>query len=261
MSVLAKIVERKRERLSLVKSGTALAELKSRIRDLQGPMNFSGAIKRNGSSLRLIAEVKKASPSKGLIRKDFDHKAISSIYREKNVDAISVLTEEDFFQGKLEFLADVKKIAGLPVLRKDFIFDEYQVYEARAHLADAILLIATMLETRQAEELMQLAHELGMAVLFEVHNLKELELALVVKAPIIGINNRDLETLAIDLNTTFELKKEIPPEKMTVSESGIRTRRDVLMLQNAGVDAMLVGTSFMEAGDIAQQIDELRGTA
>ena len=141
------------------------------------------SVKRDNSPIRLIAEIKKASPSKGLIRADFSHTAIASVYEAKKVDAISVLTEEDFFQGKLEFLEDVKKIVSCPVLRKDFIFDEYQIFEARARNADAILLIAAILELKQAEEYLHLAQELGLSVLFEVHDFAELETALRIQCP------------------------------------------------------------------------------
>ena len=259
MSVLAKIAEKKRERLAAAKRVTSAAELSSRIKELSMPLDFAAAIKGQGCPIRLIAEVKKASPSKGLIRPDFDHRAVAAVYKEKKVNAISVLTEEDFFQGSLEFLKDVKDIAGLPVLRKDFIFDEYQILEARANNADAILLIAAMLESRQAAEYMHMAAELGLSVLFEVHDHEELEMALKIDAPIIGINNRNLKTLQIDLNTTFILKKEIPQGKVIVSESGIRSRGDVLRLEEAGIDAMLIGTSLMESADIGRKIDELRG--
>ncbi len=171
------------------------------------PLRFSKALKRDNSPIRLIAEIKKASPSKGLIRADFSHTAIASVYEAKKVDAISVLTEEDFFQGKLEFLEDVKKIVSCPVLRKDFIFDEYQIFEARAKTADAILLIAAILELKQAEEYLHLAQELGLSVLFEVHDFAELEAALRIKASVIGINNRNLKTLAIDLKHNFRTEK------------------------------------------------------
>ena len=261
MSILRKIVEQKKERVSYAKSVTPLAELKSAIKNIPGPLNFSKAAKRDNSPIRLIAEIKKASPSKGLIRAEFSHTAIASIYEAKKVDAVSVLTEEDFFQGKLEFMEDVKKIVSCPVLRKDFIFDEYQIYEARAKTADAILLIAAILELKQAKEYLHLAQELGLSVLFEVHDFAELEIALRINAPVIGINNRNLKTLAIELNTTFELKKEIPGDRVVVSESGIKTRDDVLRLEEAGIDAMLVGTFLMEPGEIAKKIDVLRGIA
>jgi indole-3-glycerol phosphate synthase len=259
MSILQKIVERKKERVSYAKSATPPAELKSVIKNIPVPLNFSKAVRRDNSPIRLIAEIKKASPSKGLIRPDFSHTAIASVYEAKKVDAVSVLTEEDFFQGKLEFIAAVKAVLSCPVLRKDFIFDEYQIYEARASHADAVLLIAAILGLKQAEEYLHLAQELGLSVLFEVHDFAELEIALRISAPVIGINNRNLQTLAIDLNTTFELKKEIPQDRIVVSESGIKSREDVSRLEAAGIDAMLVGTSLMESRDIAAAIDVLRG--
>lgn len=218
--------------------------------------DFGSAIKRNGEKIKLIAELKKASPSKGLIRKDFDPIKICSIYDEKNVNAISVLTEEDFFQGHLSYIKTVKDIASKPILRKDFIFDEYQIYESRVNHADAILLIAAILEKNQAKEYLHLAEELGLHVLFEVHDEYDLEKALSIDADIIGINNRNLKTLKIDLTTTFRLKKDIPRGKTVVSESGIKDRNDVIKLQDAGVDAMLIGTSLMEAEDIGRKIDE-----
>lgn len=260
MSVLYKIVDIKKERLSQAKSRISVAGLRTVIKDVPPPLNFEQALKRQDGPIRLIAEVKKASPSKGLIRQDFDHKTIAAIYRENNVNAISVLTEEDFFQGRLEFLTEVKTISLLPVLRKDFIFDEYQIYEARANQADAILLIAAILDEKQAGEYLHITKELGMAVLFEVHDHRELEMALRINAPVIGINNRNLKTLQIDMNTTLELKKEIPADRIIVSESGIRRRDDVLALEQAGIDAMLIGTSLMESADIGRKIAELRGT-
>lgn len=259
MSILNKIVDRKKERTSVAKSRVSVTALKTAINNNPLPLDFKKALSRHEGPIRLIAEVKKASPSKGLIRQDFNHKAIAIAYKENKVNAISVLTEEDFFQGRLEFLADVKTISLLPVLRKDFIFDEYQIYEARANNADAILLIAAILDQQQAEEYLHMAEELGLGVLFEVHDHKELEMALGINAPVIGINNRNLKTLQIDMNTTLELKKEIPVGIIIVSESGIKTRDDVLRLEQAGIDAMLIGTSFMEATDIGKKIEELRG--
>jgi indole-3-glycerol phosphate synthase len=260
MSILNKIINQKKERLSYARAKTSIAHLKTVIKDIPLPLAFEQALKREEGQIRLIAEVKKASPSKGLIRQDFNHKAIAAAYKENKANAISVLTEEDFFQGRLEFLADVKTISLLPVLRKDFIFDEYQIYEARANQADAILLIAAILDEKQAEEYLHISKELGMAVLFEVHDHKELEMALRINASVVGINNRNLKTLQIDMNTTLEMKKEIPSDRLIVSESGIRTRDDVLRLEQAGIDAMLIGTSLMESADIGRKIEELRGT-
>jgi len=261
MGILDEIVSRKRQRLEDSKAATSLKELRRRIADIKKPRDFISAVKRSGDEkIKLIAEIKRASPSRGIIRKDFDHKSIAEVYEKKNaVGAVSVLTEEDFFQGNLSFLRDVKKVLSKPMLRKDFIFDEYQVYESRVFEADAILLIAAILDRKQAAEYMHLARELGLSVLFEVHNFRELETALSVDSEVIGINNRDLATLRVDINRTFELRKEIPPHKIMLSESGIRTREDVKRLEDAGVDAVLIGTSLMETGDIGGKIDELMG--
>lgn len=259
MSILEAIVTRKKERLVSAKMRASVAELKSIIRDIEAPRDFRRAIMRDGGALKIIAEIKKASPSRGLIRKSFDPGQIASVYETKKVDAVSVITEEDFFQGKLDFLPDVKKAVTVPVLRKDFIFDEYQIYEARANGSDALLLIAAILDQREAEEYLHLSHDLGMSVLFEIHNFSELEKALRINAPIIGINNRDLKTLLIDLNTSLQLKKEIPVDIIVVSESGINRREDVVKIEAAGIDAMLVGTCLMESPDIGGKIDQLRG--
>ncbi len=159
--------------------------------------------------------------------------------------------------GSLSFLAEIRKILTKPLLRKDFIFDEYQIYESRANEADAILLIAAILEKNQAAEYLHLSKELGLSVIFEVSNFKELEMALYIDSNIIGINNRDLKTLNIDINTTLELKKEIPSNKVIISESGIKTKDDVKRLDEAGIHAILVGTTFMEAEDIVIKIREL----
>lgn len=254
MGVLDEILRRKRER----KSALSLAELKSRIRDMEKPRDFRAALRRDSGRIKLIAEIKKASPSKGLIRKDFDPAGIARIYDDR-ADAISVLTEEDFFLGSLRSIGDVKAASGRPVLRKDFIFEEYQIYESRAAGADALLLIERILEPSQAGEYLHMAEDLGMSALLEVHDVKGLEKALRLDADIIGINNRNLDTLKTDIETTFELKKEMPRGKVVVSESGIETRKDVLRLEEAGIDALLIGTAFMESEDIGRKIDELFG--
>ncbi|MFZ5997217.1 MAG: indole-3-glycerol phosphate synthase TrpC [Nitrospirota bacterium] len=260
MNILATIVRKKAERVAYAKSRVPLRELKSMLKDAESTRNFRDAVKGEKGSIRLIAELKKASPSKGLIRKDFDPARIASIYESKPVNAISVLTEEDFFQGHLSSIEVVKKVSSKPALRKDFIFDDYQIFEARANGADAILLIAAILDTSQAQEYLHLAKELGLSVLFEVHDEEELEKALTIDADIIGINNRNLKTMQIDLATTLWLKRDIPSGKIVVSESGIKTRADVQRLVDASIDAMLIGTSLMESKDIGKKIDELMGT-
>lgn len=257
MSILDGIVEKKRERLKHVRSKKPLSEIRAIISGLDSPRDFKGAIKRD-KGIKLIAEIKKASPSKGIIRAEFDPAKIASLYEDKGVDAISVITEEDFFLGSIDYINIVKEKVSRPVLRKDFIFDEYQVYESRAYGADAILLIGAILDRVQAEEYLHMARELGLSVLFEIHSYDDLEKALRINADIIGINNRDLRTLQVDINRTFLLKKEIPSDKVTVSESGIKNRDDVLRLNIVGIDAILVGTSLMESEDIGKRIEELR---
>jgi indole-3-glycerol phosphate synthase len=258
MNILTKIVDRKKERLEEAKRSAPLDALKDRIRGMEQTRDFGEAIRRGpGDPIKLIAEIKKASPSKGLIRSDFDPVAIASIYESGAVEAISVLTEEDHFQGNLSYIAAVKQTTTKPVLRKDFIFDEYQVFEARAAGADAVLLIAAILSQVQAAELYYRAVKLGMSVLFEIHNEEDLETALYVDADIIGINNRDLKTLSIDLSTTLKLKKMLPDGKTVVSESGINTRQDALTLQENNIDAMLIGTAFMKTADISAKINEI----
>lgn len=256
MNVLKRLLDTKKQRLDQAKYALPLAEIKARIGSVEPARDFAGAIKSDGT-VRLIAELKKASPSRGLIRPDFEPVMIARIYEEHGANAISCLTEEDYFQGHLSFLPLVHKAVKLPILRKDFIFDPYQIYEARVNNADALLLIGAALEMNQARDYMHLAQELGMAVLYEVHNADELDQALAIDAPIIGINNRDLTTLKISLETTFRLKSQIPAGKTVVGESGIGTREDVLRLQSAQVDAMLVGTTLMKSKDIGAKMREL----
>jgi indole-3-glycerol phosphate synthase len=260
MGILSEIVKRTKERVKDRKSRVSLHDMKSMIGDSQNPMDFSASIKRRPDEpIKLIAEIKKASPSKGIIRKDFDHLSIARIYEKKAVSAVSVLTEEDYFHGNLLIIPAVRKVLTKPILRKDFICDAYQIYESRAHKADAILLIAAILDKNQSHEYLHLSGELGLHVIFEVHDLKELENAVFLNSKIIGINNRDLKTLRVDIQKTFDLAKEIPSGKIIISESGIRTREDVKRLEHEGIDAMLIGTALMEADNIEKKIDEFAG--
>lgn len=262
MDILTTIIGKKAERLAHSKSLVSLQELKCAVADAEKETrDFKTALSSGSGKIRLIAELKKASPSKGIIRPGFDPSAIAELYERKPVSALSVLTEEDFFQGSLSFLGTVRKATSKPLLRKDFIFDEYQIYESKANHADALLLIAAVLERTQAQEYLHLAGELGMGVLFEIHNEKDLEKALMIKADIIGINNRDLTTLKIDLSTTLRLKRDIPEDRIVVSESGIGNRDDVIKLMDIGIAAILVGTSLMAASNIGAKIDELMGNA
>jgi len=221
---------------------------------------FRAAVKRERQGpVKLIAEVKKASPSKGVIREDFDLSAIVSAYERSSAAAISVLTEGRFFAGRLEYLGEARRLTAKPILRKDFIFDEYQIYETRANHADAVLLIAAALERSQLSDLYALAGELSLDCLVEIRTLKELDTALYCGAAIIGINNRDLGTFDISLRTTFDFLKDIPDDRIVVSESGINTRADIEALEATRTDAVLVGTAIMKAPDISAVINELMG--
>ena len=260
MSILQKIINHKKEELEHRKSHTPFGDLRDRARDSETPRDFKAAIKRRRDEpIRLIAEIKRASPSKGVIREDFNLSEIVSVYDEKDVSAISVLTDEQFFSGRLDYLSTVRGMTGKPLLRKDFIIDEYQVFESRACGADAMLLIVVALDGSHLSDLLGLSNELGLDTLVEVHSHNDLETALRCNAEIIGINNRDLKTLGVDLKTTYELTKEIPEEKIIVSESGINSRKDIEAIESAGADAILVGTSIMQADDIGGRIDELMG--
>ena len=261
MSILHDILKYKQEEVQSAKSDVALSDLKARIKDMDPVRCFKTAIKREENQpVKLIAELKKASPSKGLIRKDFSLPQIIAIYEKKDVAAISVLTEKRYFDGSLSYLNQARKRTTKPLLRKDFIFDSYQVYESRANNADAILLIVAALDKSLLGDLYHLAKELTLECLVEVHNWKELDKALYMGAEIIGINNRDLNTLNISLDISLNLLKDIPDDRIVVSESGINTRADVELLQATKTDAILVGTTIMKAEDIGARIDELLGT-
>ncbi len=260
MSILKEILKYKKEELQTAKSLVPLEELKAGLKDIAQARPFKTSIKRGSDGdLKLIAELKKASPSNGRIRENFDVSGIISIYDKKNVSAISVLTEKKFFEGCLEYLGTARETTEKPLLRKDFIFDEYQVYESKANGADAILLITATLEKSQLSDLQGLAKELSLECLVEVRNLKELDTALYAGSDIIGINNRDLNTLKISLNTTLDLLKDIPDNIVVVSESGIHTREDVKAIESSRADAILVGTIIMKSRDIGEKIDEIMG--
>lgn len=267
--ILDRILEHKKAELRHKQSRSYLADLKAIIRDAPPPLGFAVALDatRTDVSPALIAEVKKASPSLGLLREEFaekfDHLAIARTYYEHGASAVSVLTDKDFFKGDLQYLADIKKALPIPALDKEFMVGEIQFYEARAHGADAVLLIVAALERRQLMDFFALAVELGMDVLFETHHERELDTVLewMPTARLIGINNRDLKTFTTDLNVTFRLAKRIPADKVIVSESGIRSRADVLQLAEAGIHAMLVGESLIKSDDIGKKVEELRGTS
>ncbi len=220
----------------------------------------SDKILKKGNKIKFIAEVKKASPSAGIIREDFNYLNIAKEYEAGGASAISVLTDKEFFKGELKYLSEIKKTVNLPILRKDFIIDPYQIYEAKAAGADLVLLIARILTREQIDTFLALAHKLGMECLVEVHDNDELNTVLETEASIIGINNRNLDTFETNIETTLQLCHLIPEEKIIVSESGIKTRADVLYLEKAGIDAILIGETLMRSQDITQKIKELFGS-
>jgi indole-3-glycerol phosphate synthase len=255
-SLLHKIVTYKKEELERRKKEVPLAYLKELARTADKISNFRAAL-RPSAHIHLIAEVKKASPSQGVIRADFNPVEIAKIYEESGADAISVLTDRHFFQGDLEYLKQIHETVHLPLLRKDFIFDSYQIYEAKAFGASAILLIVALLEENQLKDFLALAEDLALDCLVEIHTRGELDRVLPLEAPILGINNRDLNTFHTDLATTFTLLPHIPQDRIIVSESGIHRREDVLALKAAGVHGILVGESLMKSPDIRTKIKEL----
>jgi len=260
--ILQKIFAHKRTEVAAARAVAPLAELKARLSDREDqPRGFERALHSAAQSgwTPIIAEVKKGSPSKGVIRPDFNPLDIAEIYQNNGATCLSVLTDEHFFLGHLRYLALIREQVGLPLLRKDFIFDEYQIYEAAVGGADAVLLIAAMLEQSQLVELLGRARELYLDVLLEVHDERELEMALATDCGLIGINNRSLHTFVTDLGTTERLAKTIPAERLIVAESGINSRADIERLQSAGAKAFLVGESLMREDNIGTKLQELLG--
>lgn len=254
--ILKEIVCKKKERILLAKQDLPEEKLKAGVAVLPALRPFSAAINKP-HRISLIAEIKKQSPSAGVIRRDFNLAEIAQAYQQAGVQAVSVVTEEDYFGGNIAYLQEVKNLVKAPVLRKDFIFEPYQVYESRFFGADAILLIADLLSKENLSALMQLAASLGLECLVEVHTQKDLKKALNLKAPLVGINNRDLHTLQVDFKNTEELFPLIPKEKTVVVESGISSHQDVLFLEILGIHAVLIGQAFMEAADIRKRVEEI----
>ncbi len=256
--ILGRILEAKRREVESLKEDTPLSLLKDRARERAPALNMAGALM--GEEIRVIAEIKRRSPSKGLLREDFDPVAIANAYAAGGAAAVSVLTEADHFDGSigdLEAVSAEMQPRGLPTLRKDFIFDPYQVYEARAGGADSLLLIAAALSAQQLGELLGLAKELWLQCLVEVHDEAELETAIAAGAELIGINNRDLRTFETDLTATERLAPLVPDGKIIVSESGIATREDVLRVRRAGAHAILVGEALITSDDPGGRLGEL----
>lgn len=258
-TVLKKILARKQEEIAERSSAVSIAELKEQCEKADSPRGFVRALqaKIDSGQAAVIAEVKKASPSKGIIREDFDPVAIAKSYEKGGACCLSVLTDIDFFQGSDEYLKMARSATSLPVIRKDFIIDEYQVYEARALGADCILLIVSALEGAQLSKLYNLAVELDMDVLVEVHDEEELKQALALDSSMVGINNRNLHTFETSLENTFQLVDKIPGETIIITESGIHTTDDVAAMRGHSVNAFLVGEAFMRSEDPGQRLMEM----
>lgn len=248
-TILDDILAHKAEETALCKQRKPEAALIAEMQSTPAPLDFVGALHR--STVALIAEVKRASPSKGVLIDPFDPGAIATTYAENGAAAISVLTDEKFFQGNIRYLKQIRRLVECPLLCKEFVIDPYQIYEAREAGADAVLLIVAALEDARLADLHTLIHALGMAALVEVHDEGELERALKVGAVLIGVNNRDLKTFAVDLNTTFRLAQQMPPHVTLVAESGISGPDDVHSMGMLGAHAVLVGESLVKAADMA----------
>lgn len=255
MTILDRILEVKRAEIAAAKARAPEVERKAKA--AAAPRDFVGALRARNPAV--IAEIKKASPSRGVLRAQFDPAAIARSYEGAGAACLSVLTDAQFFQGSAADLAAAKSACALPVLRKDFVVEPFQVWESRAMGADCILLIAACLAKREMRELERLAHELGMAVLVEVHDAAELEAALTLQTPLIGINNRNLKSFETKLETTLDLLPRVPPNRMAITESGILVSEDVSRLRNAGIRAFLVGEAFMRAADPGAALGGLFG--
>ncbi|MFC1855358.1 indole-3-glycerol phosphate synthase TrpC [Thermodesulfobacteriota bacterium] len=260
-TILDKIIDHKKKELAELKSNKSTDEVKKCVKNCQRePMDISffDALNKKGS-INIIAEVKKGSPSKGIICEDFDPVSIAKQYEIAGAGAVSVLTDSHFFFGKLQYLKDIRKAISLPILRKDFIIDEYQIYEAKCAGANAILLIAAVLDKDTIQEFLDIARKLDLDALVEVHNKSELDKVLKTDARIIGVNNRNLKDFSVDLNTTAELVKDIPPGKVVVSESGIHTRADIEQVLSCGVNSFLIGEALVKDNQMAGKMAEFLG--
>ncbi len=254
-TVLDEIVEARRARMAEVRAQTPLGQVREAAERRHEQRDFARALA--GESVRVVAELKRASPSRGMLRKDYRPRELAQGYEAAGAAALSVLTEERYFRGSLTDLIDARDAVGIPVLRKDFILDEYQVYESVAAGADALLLIVALLADEDLRKLLQLSDRLAIAALVEVHTEQELERAVAAGARILGINNRDLKTFEMDLETSFRLRKKIPSGRLAVSESGIRSGQEVRRLADAGFHAVLIGEQLMTRPDPGQALAEL----
>ena len=255
-TILDEITDNKRIEVAAARNKFPLRDLKRKLGGCPPVRDFYRTLKPEGN-LRIIAEIKRASPSKGVFREDFDPVSIARSYRDGGASALSVLTDEKYFKGSLDYLGNIRSEVDIPLLRKDFIVDEYQVYESRLYGADALLLIVSSLEKRLLGDLLDLTHSLGMNAIVEVHDEDELSAALDAGCRIVGINNRDLKTFEVDLSVSRELAKMVPSEIVVVAESGIRDSRDIKRLRESGVHAFLIGETFMKAPSPGLMLNEL----
>jgi indole-3-glycerol phosphate synthase len=260
-NILSQIVAVKREEIAAAKQKMSFEAIRADAQSRVLTRDFEGALRRQIATGRsaVIAEIKKASPSKGLLRADFIPADIAQSYAESGAACLSVLTDRQFFQGQVDYLKQARASCDLPVLRKDFMVDPYQIYESRSIGADCVLLIAACLEDAQMAELEAIARSLDMAVLVEVHDSAELARALKLKTPLIGINNRNLRTFEVSLQTTIDLLGQVPAGRLVVTESGIQTLADVKKMRDAGVHAFLVGEAFMRADEPGEALAALFG--
>lgn len=258
--ILTRILTTKQQEVAAAQAALPLAELRARAADMPPPRGFVQAMRAQHSQGRaaLIAEIKKASPSKGLIRPDFHPEQLARAYEAAGATCLSVLTDELYFQGSADYLKTAHAAVSLPVLRKDFMVSAYQIYQSRAMGADAVLLIAAALSQTQLEELEDIAHELGMAVLLELHHADELEKCRCLTTPLRGVNNRNLRTFEVSLQQTLDLLPEITGEgRIVITESGIRSREDVQFMRSHGVHSFLIGETFMRADDVGAEVKKL----
>lgn len=258
-NILEEIYQHKLVEVRNRKKELSVQEICKKTKCLEKPKDFFGALKTKSdrSEVGLICEIKKASPSHGIIREDFNHIEIAKSYAEGGATCLSILTDEKYFMGKNQYLQEVRAISNLPILRKDFMVDTYQIYEAKMLGADCILLIVAMLDDAKLQELEQCAFDAGLSVLVEVHNEAELQRASKLKSKLLGINNRDLKTLKVDLQTSLFLCEQVPNDYVLVSESGIKDALDVDLLQQAGINCFLIGEHFMRQKNIVKAVKDI----
>lgn len=256
--ILQEIAEAARKRVAAEKKQVSLQEMKEQALSMQkGEFSFEKVIAEGG--IHFICEVKKASPSKGIIAEHFPYVEIAKEYEAAGADCISVLTEPDYFKGSIQYLKEIKDVVSIPVIRKDFIIDEYMIYQAKTAQADCVLLICSLLDTDTLKKYINICDELGLSALVEAHDEEEIQSAVLAGARMIGVNNRDLKTFTVDIHNSERLRKLVPPEISFVAESGIKTNADIQVLKAANVNGVLIGETLMRSQDKAKMLAELKG--